>query len=280
VYGFGLRDQDERVHLRAGRALSSARSVMSYGGKDRGGMLSSMGLKHQSVSDPMLAKDHEAGEPIRLIQHAEHAQFGTITYEARRLWHLHHEIARSGYVQLRQLHQQVLRLAVAPSCDRVLTASDRPDLMLLVYVAGTQMVLNTVLTMQHFCQEIEHALDAELQRTEIGDRTREAVGLAGLTVATAGPGYSALREIIERRDAVEHPKRKNVFNSHPNDWDSVPMSWFLTERASRSFERWYAWFADAAEQWGHHPVAQPRTLTLTISGRGVRSTRQSKKPPE
>jgi hypothetical protein len=32
-------------------------------------------------------------------------------------------MARSGYIQLRQLHQQVLHLAVAPSCDRVLTAS-------------------------------------------------------------------------------------------------------------------------------------------------------------
>jgi hypothetical protein len=218
--------------------------------------LSSVGLKHRSAPDLQLAKDHETGKPIRLIQHAEHSRFGTITYEARRLWLLHYEVARSGYMQLRRLHEQVLRLPVASSGDRVVASSDSLDLTYLVYVAGTQMVINTVLTMQHFCQEIEAAFATKLNGSEIGDRTREALALAALDIDTAAhQGYSALREIIERRDAVEHPKRQNVFNPHLTEWDRVPLSWFLTERAPRSFERWREWFAEVVEQWKGHAAA-------------------------
>jgi hypothetical protein len=215
-----------------------------------------------------------------MLQHAEHPQFGSISYEARRLWTLHGQIARSGYIQLRQHHERVLRVPLASSGDRMLMQRDTPDLTLLVYVAGTQMILNTVLTMQHFCQEIEHVTSAALRESDIGARTREAFCAAGLAVDTAqDPGYSALREIVEKRDAIEHPKRKNTFNSHPTEWDQVPLNWFLTERAPRAFERWSAWFVQAVEQWNQHPAMQPRMLTLTIGAHGVKSTRQAKKPP-
>jgi hypothetical protein len=134
-----------------------------------------MGLKHQSESDPNLARDHVAGEAVIRIQSAEHAQFGTISYELRRLWILHHAMARSGYIQLRKLHEQVLRLPIQSSNSRLLTTKDGPDLTLMIYAAGTQMVLNVVLTMQHFCQEIEACFDHQLQENGTSERIKEAL---------------------------------------------------------------------------------------------------------
>ncbi|MFI7431885.1 hypothetical protein ACIBPB_33475 [Micromonospora sp. NPDC049836] len=239
-----------------------------------------MGIKRESTSDETLAQAHKAGTPVRILQHAEHARFGTITYEVRRLWKLHYMMARSGYLELQRRHERVLRLPILPSNDRMMAAEDEPDLTLLVYVAGTQMVINTVLTMQHLCQEMEASLGVRLERSTLGERTREALGLAKLGVSTAGPGYSALREILERRDAVEHPKRNNVFNSHPNDWDRVPLNWFLTERAPRAFELWDQWFGQIIADWKRHPSQQPQLLNVTLQQRGVKSTRQAKKPPK
>lgn len=132
--------------------------------------------------------------------------------------------------------------------------------------------------MQHFCQEIEARLNVELDRGTVGERIKEAFQRAGLQVTTSGKGYSALREILEQRDAIEHPKQENVFNSHPNNWDHVPLSWLLTERALAAFERWSAWFDQATKQWAQHPVHVPRKVTLTVE-RGQKSTRQAKKPP-
>ena len=80
----------------------------------------------------------------------------------------------------------------------------------MVYNAGTQMIINTALTMQHFCQEIEAGLKFEFEGGMVGQRIREALQRASLAVTTSDRGYSALREMLERRDAIEHPKRENV----------------------------------------------------------------------
>jgi len=237
-----------------------------------------MGLKHQPAHDPSLAKEHAAGERVRVLLLAEHARLGTIAYEYRRLWQLHYMMAKSGYIGLCQNHERVLQLQIQPSNSRLLAADDRPDLSLMVYVTGTQMVLNTILTMQHFCQEIEAGVGHELEETGTGPRIKEAFGLAGLTANWSDPGYSAFREILERRDAVEHPKRDNTFNSHVRDWDRVPLSWFLTERAPNAFTSWNTWFDKAASEWNEHPANKPKMITVEVE-RGTKSTRQAKKPP-
>jgi hypothetical protein len=239
-----------------------------------------MGRKSESRSDPELAKAHERGAKVAFVQHAEHGRYGTITYELRRLWKFHYDIAHSGYDQLKRCHEVVLSQPVTPNRDRYLCSDDRPDLTLAVYVAGTQMVLNVILTMQHFCEEIERQFQAEFAKGEIGDRIREAFGLAGIDAASNSAGYAAFREILERRDAIEHPKACNVRNSHPTDWDHVPLSWFLTERAPNSFEQWSVWFSRAVESWQNYLTARgPIMQTFTVT-RGVKSTRQYKKPPD
>lgn len=223
-------------------------------------------------------QEHKKGEHVIRLLHAEHAQFGSISYELRRLWQLHYRMARSGYIELCRHHNRVLRLPLQPSNDRLITADERPDLSLMVYAAGTQMAINTVLTMQHFCQEIEACVGIELQESAIGARIKEAFELAQFSATWQDAGYVALREIIERRRAIEHPKRENTTISHPNDWDLVPLSWFLTERAPKAFKLWDSWFAQIIEEWKRHPVNQPKTLTLTVE-RGKKSARQAKKPP-
>jgi hypothetical protein len=236
-----------------------------------------MGLKHQTVSDPALAKSHVAGERVTRIQQAEHARFGTISYDLRRLWILHHQMARSGYITLCSHHERVLRLPIQSTNARHLADTDKPDLTLMVYAAGTQTVINVVLTMQHFCQEMEACLDAELQESGTSERIKEAFKLAGIGDLLTERGYSALQEILERRDAVEHPKKANVFNSHPRDWDRVPLSWFLADRVLQAFVSWDELFTRARDQWMLHPVLAPKTLTFTVE-RGKKSARQAKKP--
>jgi hypothetical protein len=70
-----------------------------------------------------------------------------------------------------------------------------------------------------------------------------------------------------------------VSNSHSTDWDCVPLSWFLTERALNAFERWSGWFRCSVESWQSYLTARgPITQTFTVV-RGVKSARQYKKPP-
>jgi hypothetical protein len=239
-----------------------------------------MGLKHESISDPALAKPHTAGARVTVLQQAEHARYGTISYEIRRLWTLHYAMAHSGYVSLRSHHERVLRLPVLNTNSRMISATEQPDLILMIYSAGTQMVLNTVLTMQHFCEEIERYLDVQLQETGTSGRIKEAFTLAGLQAnSLREAGYSGFQEILERRDSVEHPKKSNVFNSDPLHWDQVPLNWFLTDRPLQTFTSWNEWFSRAVHAWKAHAVHTPRSVTVTVE-RGKMSTRQAKKPPK
>jgi hypothetical protein len=238
-----------------------------------------MGTKSNSVSNPDLAKPHAAGSVVRILQNAEHGQWGTISFEVRRLWILHRRLATDGYNQLVKLHQEVLRAPVGSSNSRILTKDDDPDLTALVYAAGTQMVLNTVLTMQHFCHEVERTLRLDANQSTLAVRIKETFTRADLKLPAGSRGYAALREILERRDAIEHPKNENTFNSHPNDWDRVPLSWLLTERSLRAFLYWHEWFTETIDEWEAHPERQPRRRTLTVE-RGKMSTRQTKKPPK
>lgn len=176
-----------------------------------------MGIKSESVSDTSLARPHAAGTKVRVLQHAEHRRFGSIAYERRRLWTLHHLMAVSGRRQLGQVHEAVLRCPVESSQARFLSADMRPDLTLHAYHAGTQMILNVVLTMQHFCEELERVLGLTLRGGSISARISEAFGGAGIQVGAQEKGYAAFVEIVERRDAIEHPKKGNVHNSHPTD---------------------------------------------------------------
>lgn len=236
-----------------------------------------MGIKSKPVADPALARDHKAGASVIIVQQAEHTQLGTISYEVRMLWQLHIAMAFQGFEFLLSVHEQIARVPIDTANSRTLVARSDPDLAAMAYGAGVQMVLNVVLTMQHFCEEVERRLGAEQDRTgTVGERIKRVFGLAGLAIDTQG--YSAFQEMVERRDAIEHPKRESVRNSHATDWDKVPIGWLLTERAPRAFERWEIWFRSAVEQWKRHPAMQPRPGTLTVT-RGIRSDRQAKKPP-
>jgi hypothetical protein len=71
-----------------------------------------------------------------------------------------------------------------------------------------------------------------LRESGTSEHIKEAFRLAGLDSNLTERGYAALQELLERRDAVEHPKKANVFNSHSRDWDRVPLSWSLTTSPS------------------------------------------------
>jgi len=239
-----------------------------------------MGRKQQSTTDPALAKEHAAGTEVKFVQHAEHSQLGTISYELRRLWPIHFELARIGHRGLSAAHASILHLPVTPNADRFLSKEDRPDLAASAYCSGLQLLVNVVLTMQHFCNELEMSTKIDVGSGTLERRMKRAFSEAGIPFNPSEPGYAGLREIIEQRDSMEHPKPETVRNSHPVNWDRVPLGWLLTERPLKAFTHWDGWFTQIADSWIEYLAAQPQVTYTVEVVRGVKSARQFKLPPK
>lgn len=243
-----------------------------------------MGRRHRLSSNPALASEHASGTTAHAILLLEHERLGTIGYVLRRPWVFHYNAACCARDDLAQLHDEVLQLPVSKEGIRLLGASNEPisepDLAERMYDTGVRMVLNVVLATQHVCNEIEHCTRQPFLQSTIEDRVAHASKIINWHDPKNDPGWSAFTEICKCRNAVEHPKEANTFGNEPDEWDQVPLSWFLCERPLVTFDAWENWFHALVDAWEAKRASMPaQPMTMEVR-RGIRSDRQFKKPPK
>jgi hypothetical protein len=210
------------------------------------------------------------------VQLAGHTRFGTIAYTWPKHWAYHYDAATEAFNDLGKLHEELVRLPVGP--DDMRTVSDI-ELLGRIYDAGVRLVVGVVLTVQHLCEEIERWTKTGPSGSTIEDRLAGPGVTDVVGTLKTQPGYAALHEIIERRDAVEHPREDNVYNGDDTGWDRVPLAWFISDRSLKAFETYQTWITESIEIWEEKKANWPQSpTTLEVGVRGVRSTHQFKKP--
>lgn len=234
------------------------------------------GRKTKLQSNPALAKPHEAGANVAVIQLLTHAQYGALAYLWPKLWAFELQLANEAHSKLSELHEEVLRLPVDAGNIRPVY-----DLELLqdIYCAGTDMVSHACRAVQHLAQQMEHNRKTTLQTTTAEERIREAAALFGINDRHLEASYQGFVEILRIRDAVEHPQADNIYQGDRNRWDEVPLAWMLSDRGLQAYARFGQWFERLATDWEDYLKAHPGPpATLTIE-RGIESKLQVKKPP-
>lgn len=235
-----------------------------------------MGKDQKLRSDPARAREHAAGVPVNVIQILTHNQFGAIGYFWPRHWVFHAHMAEEAANQLVGLHRQLISFPVN-TMNAIRSIEDMAYIE-AVYRAGTGMVINIILALQHLCEEIERTLKIQLLESTLDDRLKEALGAAVLAGPTMRPGYAKLVELEAIRDAIEHPKGTNTYNPAPGQWDQVPLAWFLSERGLTAFGGCSQFVKSIADDWQQRAKELDAPAELTFE-RGVHSQRQFKKPP-
>lgn len=233
-----------------------------------------MGRKTKLQSHPGLAKPHDAGATVALLQILAHAQYGGIAYGWSEFWVFEANLADESFIKLKELHQEVLKFQPGASNMRSIY-----DLEFLedIYCAGTDMVSHASRSVQHLAECIERVKGVSLRATTATERIKEAAALLGLNDHQTDPGYQGLVEILKIRDAIEHPKESNVFQGG-DLWDEVPLAWMLSERGLQAYERYSSWRELLVTNLEAYIKAlPPRTITLTVE-RGIESKLHSKKP--
>jgi hypothetical protein len=232
-----------------------------------------MGKKTNLKSDPASARPHDAGSQISVLQVLVHDQYGTIAYLWPRHWALHMNSALLARDELLASHGTVLALPVGS--DDMRSIYDL-DLIQRLYQEGCQMVLESVLAVQHFCEEIERGTGTPPSDAELTERLESALSAAGIAIDKKSADYAAFVELLKTRNAIEHPKPSSTYSGDANDWDRVPLAWLISDRSLKAFAKFEELFGDLVDRWQERSatLAQPSTLTVE---RGLRSTRQHKK---
>ena len=234
-----------------------------------------MGRKHRYTSDAALAKEHAGGTTVTVAQPSEHESLGSILIVWPRYWAFHYEDAKDGHQRLMAAHEDVLQVDPDASASRMVDI----DLGGRVYRAGVQMVLGSILAVQHLCEEVERVCKKQWSD---GSTLTERLAHAGQVSRLGNPkslsGYEGFVELQRQRDAIEHPKHENTYNAS-GDWDRVPIAWMVSERPRKAFDRFGEWFESLAELWLSRRDELARPGALDIELRGLRSDRQFKKPP-
>lgn len=238
-----------------------------------------MARKREWVSDPNLAETHAHGTPIYIVQQLQHRPLGTIGYHViRDYWKLHADIADAGRAALEQAHRRVEQIPVDDTNSRRIRDM---DLLVEVHYAGNLMVLHAILALQHLCDAIERATDREWDgRGGTRERLDHAATALGLKKVRHKSGYDGFNEILQVREAIEHPKPEHAYAPAEENWERVPMAWMLSERPLVAYDKYIRWRAVLETARTRHADEHRKaggTLTLQVE-RGVKSTRQARRP--
>jgi hypothetical protein len=214
--------------------------------------------------------------PVNIIQILTHNQLGAVGYFLPRYWVFHAHMAEKAANRLVALHRQLAQFPV--NATSAIRSIEDMTYIEEVYKAGTSMVIDIVLALQHLCEGIERTLNIQLRESTLNGRLKEALGAAVLTEPTTRPGYAKFVELEAIRDAIEHPKGTHTYNPAPGQWDQVPLAWFLSERSLAAFGGCSQFVKSIADDWQQRAEDLDAPAELTVE-RGVYSQRQFKKPP-
>jgi len=139
------------------------------------------------------------------------------------------------------------------------------------------MVVRAVRAVQYLAEAMERLSGEKLKETTAEGRLKEATAKLNLNHYAHTPGYQGLAELLPIRDALEHPKEENVYQGDENNWDRVPLAWFISDRGIEAYDRFSEWFGLVTDDWMKYLKERndpPTTLNLI---RGIKPTLDAKK---
>jgi hypothetical protein len=234
-----------------------------------------MGRRVRHVSNPALAQPHAAGAKVSIIQVLVHKEFGAIGYPLPHYWEYHLAFASEAAQELRSLQNNVLHITPGSHNGRMV---DDEALLKQVYRTGNDMVSHSVRAAQHLSEEVERVHRKTLEGSTTLERVREAAALFSSTDYRQDQDYPGLCEIVQIRDAVEHPQQSNTYATVDRDWAVVPLAWFLSDRSAMAWNQFASWFRRLSDDWDRSPKPFSGTVTVVVE-RGIQSLHQVKKPP-
>ncbi len=234
------------------------------------------------ISDSTLAKSHEAGAVIEVVQPVLHEQFGAIHYLWPKMYPYHLNVADTAFEKLEFFQSKILECPIGTDNARMITDL---DFLGEIYRFGFDLVAHTFLAFDHFMLEIlmavyqdnSDALKIWNKREMLGRVNHVIKRVLEKTELFHTKEYAGLVDIEQRRHAYNHPTSRRVYNGEVGTWDEVPLAWIISGKYKNSYLEAIKLFNELHELWEVEKKKYDRPGIIT-GQRGIRSLHQVKKP--
>jgi hypothetical protein len=239
-----------------------------------------MGKNLKLVSDPKLAKPHEAGTVVELTQPVLHNQFGVVNFITPKFHPYHLNRAEESFKKLESLENKILELPINSDNARMIA-----DLSFLgeIYNCGFDLVVHLYLGFDHFLLDMLSTVYLDQQRRKQANDWKTMIRLNHVLKKVlnrndliSSSGYAKFVEIKIVRHAFNHPTTRRVYNGNVGQWDEVPLAWIISGKYKKAYKESRKLFEELNKIWEVEKEKYKRPGTLNVQ-RGIKSLHPVKK---
>lgn len=240
------------------------------------------GKKPKDVSDPQLAKSHEAGAIVELVQIAVNPRWGRFQF-------IHYQ--RYGVILLEAEKYYKETLELLDQCHKLAVSSETNDRLLpdklkeKLEIASMKFIVFTKLGLEYLTEEMNPVLEkirrsknqsVELLRDNTSIIPKLRVIMRYLQIEHDIPNI-IVTLLEERRDIIEHPTPQRLYSGSSFTWKTNHLAWVLCGELEGSFEHIASLVNEIAKKYEIYVYENPVPGRLQGLQRGIRAKEPAKK---
>lgn len=225
-----------------------------------------MAKKIKFQSKKGLSANFAAGSDVFIQYICLHDNYGVLNTPApaphlsgeNLYWEIHWQAAKQFAEKCEEIDSQVFdtpgnmnKEASASSKSRFV----KEELSYTLYVTAAEMCLNTVISVEHFANNLfQYLADKPVGFHDMvtEEKLKIAVSkLLNIDLKKDNNYANDFMKILKIRHEISHPNK--IFDyaclSLDGRWDDVPLNWFLSGRGVKAFENWKTSYEDLQEKF-------------------------------
>jgi len=147
------------------------------------------------------------------------------------------------------------------------------------------MYLHTVISVEHFANNLYQYMSNKIEKFDFKTTDEKlkitTKDLLKIDILNDTAYTNDFQKILKIRHELSHPNKVLNYASLTIEqtWDEIPMNWFLSGRALKSFERWKVLYEDLLKKFQAHLISLPKVqIKANNVQRGIQFNHDFKKP--
>lgn len=254
-----------------------------------------MGKKIKISANKNLANNWDVGTEVFIQYSCLHDEFGILTTPAPAphlsgqnvYWDIHWQAAKQYFEKCKEFDREIFEIPENKLPQSKLGNKSRyvpEELSYTLYITATEMCLHTIISVEHFANNLYQYISNKIENFDF-KKTDEKLRittkeLLNIDIVNDTAYTNDFQKILNIRHEISHPSK--VFNyarlTIEQTWDEIPMNWFLSGRALKSFEGWKMYYENLLEKFQQYLASLPKVQTkINNVQRGIQFNHDFKK---
>ncbi len=254
-----------------------------------------MGRKIKISANKNLVSSYDIGSEVCIQYSCLHDEFGVLTtpapaphFSGQNIYRdIHWQAAKQYFEKCKEFDVEIFKIKENKPVGGMIGSKSRnvpEEISYSLYISATEMCLHTVISVEHFANNLYQYMPNKIKDFH-DEKTDKKLKLAvkdllNIDILSDTAYTNDFQKIFKIRNEISHPN--NIFDYAcltvgPN-WDEIPMNWFLSGRAVRSFEKWKVLYESLLEKFQAYLSSLPKVeLKANNILRGIQFNHDFKK---